>query len=296
MNPFEFRGPEFLFFYVVLSAIVLILTSLLRKMLDGGESPALQSPQSLVSDPYLIAHLRGGPAETLRVAAMSLIDRGLLTVDSSSMLKTAPNVMPEHARRMIERAILGLYKTGGKPSDLSALEYATDEFEERLKSLRLLPDGALRSKRWLLFLLMVSVLDGVAAMKIMIGLWRGRPVGFLVILALLNLVLLWKIAQPRLTAQGASFLSSVRRLFAGLKDRAASIRSGGATADLALLAAVFGMTDVPEAVFPYKTALVPPPSSSSNWSSTSSCGSSCGSSSCGGGGGCGGGGCGGCGS
>lgn len=291
MNPFEWRGPEFLFFYIVLSAIVLILMWLLMKLLDGGENPALQSPQSLVSDPYLLAHLRGGADETLRVAAMSLIDRGLLTVESDGTLKTSPNVKPEHARRAIERAILGLYTVAGEASSLSSLKYATEDVETRLQSLGLMPDAAGRARRWLLFLVMFGILEGVAVTKIMIGLSRGRPVGFLFILALLNVLFLWGIKGRHRTTHGDHFLANVKRLFAGLKDRADSIRRGGATADLALLAAVFGITSVPVNVFPYRAQLMPPPpstDSSSSWS--------CSSSSCGGGGGCGGGGCGGCGS
>lgn len=39
----------------------------LRSRFDGDANPALQSPATLVSDPYLIAHLRGAHEETLRV-------------------------------------------------------------------------------------------------------------------------------------------------------------------------------------------------------------------------------------
>ncbi|HEX2120410.1 MAG TPA: TIGR04222 domain-containing membrane protein [Thermoanaerobaculia bacterium] len=290
MNPFEWRGPEFLFFYIVLSAIALIVMWLLMKLVDGGENPALQSPQSLVSDPYLIAHLRGGADETLRVAAMSLIDRGLLTVESDGTLKIAPNVKPEHARRAVERAILALYTTAGPATSMSSLKYATEDLQERLQSLGLMPDGAARARRWLLFLMMFGLLEGVAAIKITIGISRGRPVGFLLVLALLNIVFLWGIKGRHRTAHGDHFLENVKRLFAGLRNRAEAIHRGGATADLALLAAVFGITSVPVTVFPYRAQLMPPPPS------TDSSSSSCSSSSCGGGGGCGGGGCGGCGS
>ena len=288
MNPFEFRGPEFLFFYIVLSAIVLILTSLVRRMLDGSENPALQSPATIVSDPYLVAQLRGGADETVRVAAMSLIDRGLLAVDSGGKLQTVPEVKPEHARRQLERAILDYYVTADVPSQLLSLKGATKDLDERLQSLGLLPDATVKARRWLLFLVMFGFVGGVGLIKIMIGLSRDRPVGFLIGLVLLNLIFHWGMKDRHRTVHGDRFLESIKRLFAGLKDRAETLRPGGATADLALLAAVFGMTSVPVAVFPYRAQLLPPPPSDS-----SSSGSSCSSSSCGGGG-CGGG-CGGCG-
>jgi hypothetical protein len=98
------------------------------------------------------------------------------------------------------------------------------------------------------------------------------------------------IAMPRLTSRGRTLLADLRRLFARLRERAPRLTPGGASADAALLAAVFGVAALPTA-FAYAQALYPrAASTSSSWSS--SCGASCGSS-CGGGGG--GGGCGGCG-
>lgn len=290
MNPFELRGPAFLFFYVVLTILVFLVTRLIRRVLDGGDDAPPQETSSLVSDPYVIAHLRGGAAETLRVALLSLVDRGLI-IQENGKFKTAPNAEPGHGRRPVERSILGLYVGSGDASALSSITGACDAYDAQLQRLRLLPDAPLQIRRNLLYVVVMLFLGGVAFVKIMIGLDRGRPVGFLILLGFLAVVFARGFAAPRRTAQGDGFLDSVRRLFAGLKQRKASIQPGGATADLALLAAVFGVTEVPKAVFPYGSLLYPRSDASS--SSTSGCGSS---SSCGGGGGCGGGGCGGCGS
>ena len=76
MNPFELRGPEFLAFYAVFGLVVLGLLVLFR---HAGEPE--DSARVSISDPYLIAYLRGGRNEALRVVTMSLIERDLLKVE-----------------------------------------------------------------------------------------------------------------------------------------------------------------------------------------------------------------------
>ena len=78
MNPFDLRGPEFLLFYFIFSAAVLFILFYLRQR---DESPDAGKPP--LDDPYLVACLRGGEIEALRVATLSLIDRGFLTLKSS---------------------------------------------------------------------------------------------------------------------------------------------------------------------------------------------------------------------
>ncbi len=292
MNPFEFRGPEFLFFYVVLTVIVLIVSVALRKLFDGEASPALQSPSSLVSDPYLIAHLRGSHEETLRVALMSLVDRGLIE-DRDGTLATRENVKPEHARREIEREVLRAYSGGADVKTLLKLKNATRESDQQLQRLGLIPDAAVRARRTLLYVMMMGLLGGTAATKIYIGITRGRPVGFLMVLGFLSLLVLHGVIWRWRTVHGDRFLASVQGLFRDLRNRADTIKRGGGTADLALLAAAFGVMSVPTTIFPYRNLLYPVRVDSSSSGSASS---GCSSSSCGGGGGCGGGGCGGCGS
>jgi uncharacterized protein (TIGR04222 family) len=286
MSVFELRGPEFLVFYAVLSAAVLALTAALRRFVDG--SGVAQSPSSLVSDPYLVAQLRGGAPETLRVALLSLVDRDLIE-ESGGTFRTRDGVQAAHGHRPIERELLTHYRNGGDgPSVLSLVKHC-EPFEERLRSLQLIPDASIRARRLLVFVPMLLILGGVAAKKVSIGLSRGRPVTFLLILGVISVGLLYKVAMPRRTRAGENLLADIRRLFGGLKERAATIRRGGSTSELALLAAVFGLTAVPLTVFPQRALLYPQASSSSSGcGSSSSCGSSCG-------GGCGGG-CGGCGS
>jgi hypothetical protein len=127
--------------------------------------------------------------------------------------------------------------------------------------------------------------------KIVVALSRGRSnIGFLLFITVIALVFAWKTATPRLTARGEALLDDVKNLFLSLKLRGPQIRPGGASTELVMLAAVFGISALPRDRFAWASQLFPRADASDTGTGTS-CGSSCGSS-CGGG--CGGG-CGGCG-
>lgn len=298
MNPFELHGPEFLVFYAAFAALVIICLVFWRHTAEAGDAPSMN-----LADPYLIAYLRGGEREALAVALVSLIDRGLLVVKGSE-IERARNAQSNSVRRPIERALLDVYSKPATASWMfedSKLKSVCDQDVETLKRAGLLPDEAVNLARLLRQVVGCLILGGVGFIKVMIGLQRDRPVGFLVFLTILALVIMWKVSAPRLTTKGATVLADVQSLYSGLKDRAASIRPGGATLDAAMLAAAFGTAALAGEGFAYAHTLFPRAKTSSSLFSSggSSCGSSCSSgSSCGsscGGGGCGGG-CGGCGS
>lgn len=314
MNPFDLRGPEFLVFYIFFSWLVIAGIGLLRRLSedrDTGKPP--------IDDPYLVAFLRGGESESLRVATLSLIDRGLLALKSSgtsllslhapdSRLELTDPAAIDSVKRPIEKRILEAFKTA-QPihSTLDSLAGCTACFDYsiNLEKFGLIPDEEVRKARLRRVAIAIGILLGVAAVKIFIALSRGRTnIFFLVILSGLATFLAFKNSNPFRTVRGEKFLQDVRSLFSSLRQRAASLRPGGATSDLVWLASAYGLTEVSPILFPSVVALRPrrPPRGpgSTRWGSgDSSCGTSTscgsGSSSCGGGSGCGGGGGGGCG-
>src|SRR5271155_1838659 len=78
MNPFELYGPDFLYFYALLGGAAILALWLLQRG-SGGDAPVLGGAGGLTSDAYMIAYLRGGEAELVRVTALSLFDRGFLS-------------------------------------------------------------------------------------------------------------------------------------------------------------------------------------------------------------------------
>jgi uncharacterized protein (TIGR04222 family) len=295
VNPLDWSGPEFLLFYTLAGATALVL---LRLFARTGEAPG--STVSL-DDPYQIAYLRGGPHEATRLAVVSLVDRGLLE-PSGERLRCASGVTPRDVRRPLEKALVKLFgrERAAAVAYTDADTYAAAELlRGDLERRGLLPDPSERAARRVKLAVAVSLLWIVAAAKLVVALSRGRHnFVFLIMLAALFGVIAWRIHSPRRTRAGDAQLADLRTLMRGLRERAALLVPGGATAELVLLAAVFGLTAVPAARFPFATTLFPKATRGDSGSSSSgsacgaSCGSSCGSS-CGGG--CGGG-CGGCGS
>jgi uncharacterized protein (TIGR04222 family) len=298
MNPFDLTGPQFLVFYLGLSALVIIALVLTRKYTESFRAPKLD-----LSDPYLIAYLRGSAPEALGVAAVSLIDRGLL-VATGTQLKTAEKASPDAVRRPIEKELLHRFKRADEATvifDDSRLRATCKPFEQTLKNAGLLPNEQIQNSRLTRLLIACVIVGGVGSIKLLVALARGRTnVWFLVILMVVTLVIAFKLSFPRLTESGKAMIADLQNLYSGLKDRALLLPTGGATIEPMMLAAVFGVGALAGPSFAYTHSLFPRAANQQAVSSSScgsSCGSSCSSSSCGsscGGGGCGGG-CGGCG-
>jgi uncharacterized protein (TIGR04222 family) len=289
INPLDLAGPQFLLFYIGVGVVVLALMRAFRVAAEGGPAPRIET-----TDPYLIAYLRGGKNEALRVATVSLIDRGLLHVDDKDAL-LARGGAEEIAGRPIERALLRYFAHRRAATNIftsSDLEAPCREYEGRLARTGLVPDAAAKAARRRRIALAVVVLVGLAGAKLWVAHARGKTnVGILIVLMIMFVISVIGGTRPFRTARGDALLADLRTLFARLRERGGTVRGGGATSEAALLAAVFGLAALP-ADFAYAKRLYPKASTSS----ASSCGSSCGSSggsSCGGGdggGGCGGGG------
>ena len=308
MNPFDLPGPEFLLFFIGLSVVAIVALIVTRKIAETSRAPKLD-----LSDPYVIAYLRGAEPETLRVAAVSLIDRGLLLA-TGTQLQTAEKASSDAVRRPIEKELLRKFKRADEAKSIfddSRLRATCKPYEQTLKAAGLLPSEAIAGARWTRLLIACGVLGGVALVKILIALERGRTnVWFLIILTVIAIVAAVKISFPRLTESGKAMIADLQNLYSGLKDRAKFLHSGGATIEPLMLAAVFGVGALASADFAFAQLLFPRAKAAADaaaWNSTTSCGSSCSSSfgsggtscsssSCGSscGGGCGGG-CGGCG-
>jgi uncharacterized protein (TIGR04222 family) len=288
-NPFDWRGPDFLQFYVILGVIVMIAVVLLRRR---SESPVASTAP--LTDYLKIAYLRGGPDEALRVATVSLLDRGLVEAVGEHHVKTSSATLPAG----LQRTEHGVLETCREPTRASAIVddtilrmTVTAECEGHLVRAGLLPDDKVKADRQWLLVASVAFLALVAVIKIVIALGRGRTnIAFLILAVPIFGYVLSRIATPLRTLAGEAMLADLRQLFAGLRDRTGSIGTPSQAQELALAAAVFGIGTLPGRGPAWMNLFRKPQTASS-----ASCGSGCGSggSSCGGG--CGGG-CGGCGS
>jgi uncharacterized protein (TIGR04222 family) len=284
MFPFNLPGPTFLEYFAVFAAVVLFAAWRITRSAEAGARPRLK-----FDDPYLIAYLRGGAAEALRVTTVALIDRGLLKVTGETLTVASADAVSRVARR-IEKALLTHFRSGAAANSIfdSALENLADgEYKAILEQQRLLPDADQRAARKRRMLWAGGLLAGIAGVKLFVALSTGHAnVLFLLIMAVIATGIAAFVTHPRLTAIGAATVRDLRTLFAALERRRDAIRAGGATTEAVMLAAVFGIAMLPPA-FNYAKNLYKK-SATSNSSCGSSCGSSSGSSCGGGGSGCGG--------
>lgn len=301
MNPLAMKGPYFLAFYLVAAAVLyLLLRHLLRK-----REAALPLPPQLLSDAYEIGMLRAGWKEAIRLAVVSLIDRGLLEAEGSTV-STKPGRSVEHARRPLEKAILDKC---AQPGDVDALfeddriSATCSEYLDSLRGKNLLHSHRVR---WLRLPLVAGAVGAgllLAGMKISVAISRGKAnYQFLVLLAVLFTMLALAEYFRNRTGLGDRVMKDLRILFQGRRNSARRMRAGGQTNEAILLAAVFGLDALEgRKGFAFIDSLFPRPKDnggsstcSSTYSTLSTCGgggSDSGSSSGGGGcGGCGGGG------
>lgn len=290
VNPFDLRGPEFLVFYGCLGAAVTVLVFLIRRAGERGDPP------HPLSDYLDIAFLRGGAGEAIRVAILTLVDRGMLTLSGDDAVEAGRQDGVGRVTKPTERAILARAAVATKAQELigdaNLTGTVTADCEPTLVRRGLLPSPDQKAVRTRLWLAAGAALAAVAAIKIAIAISRGRSnVGFLVLLGFAFLIATFVATHPRRTPAGNALVGDLRTLFGGLKDRASSLRPQSGGTDLALLAAVFGVgAALP--VYPEAKKLFPQSGASDGGGSSDSSGSSSCGSSCGGGGG----GCGGCGS
>lgn len=290
MNPFQLTGFSFLAFYLVTGILVVWA---LRRWIRHSESS--DAPAQNLTDPYLIAHLRAGKNEALRVATVALLDRGLLQTEGDKV-KTRNSDTVAIAKRPIEKAVLRKFLSAGEAhevfKDAGALA-ACKEYEDALAAQGLIANVGVWIGRMLpaFFALMTLVL--VTVTKVNIAFSQGRHnVGFLIFLTIVFAIVVMVILMKRLTGRGEAMLADLRDLFSRLKGRAKTLRAGGQSNEAAMVAAVFGLAVLPASNFPFMENLYPKKSTDgSGCGSSSSCSSSDGGSSCSGG--CGGGGCGG---
>jgi uncharacterized protein (TIGR04222 family) len=287
-------GPQFLLVYIAFAVAVNLW---LRWHYATREREARPGALGLANDPYQIAVLRGGRDEAIRVAVVTLLDRGLLVEEGGQLHAPRPDGA-ELVRHPLDHALLDCFKAPAPAARALASPdaiAACDTYERELEKKQLIANRKTRAARFGPFAVALGLTLGVALAQIVYALSKGRAnVGFLIVLALVCAIALAVAYRKRLTALGSDTLRGLERLYTAARGRLAQNVSGANGFDASLVAAVYGLAALPTLQFPYLARVFPVPkttqSGGSNGSSScSSCGSSCGGGGCGGGcGGCGG--------
>lgn len=293
VGPLDWAGPQFLAFLFALNVACFALAGWVRTLLRG---PATGLPMTDI-DPYHAAYLAGGTGAAVTAALVNLVTSGLARISGTppklGMDGPAPNGLAPLESELAQAA------QGAKPVAVASLMRgrgaAIGAIHASLCSSGMALSASQRSRARLVPWLIALFPLGVAMAKLLIGIERDRPVGFLIAMAcvfgLTSLIFLF--VRTETTRYGDATLADLRRRHSGLQ----SLRSAHGTVpqeDWLWGVGLFGTGVLIGTGFaPLAPQLRQADRTAASGSSSCSS-SSCGGSGDGGGGGCGGG-CGGCG-
>ncbi|HSI07119.1 MAG TPA: TIGR04222 domain-containing membrane protein [Rariglobus sp.] len=222
---FDLRGPDFLKFYLTAFPLAVLIAAVLRWWWrvpsdDGREV----SPDDV--DPYVVAHLAG---KTKRVALTALTqlanDKAVRLDNSSGGIEISRMGELSSKAHPIERHLYqSLPKTGSNSFSLvtGRLRPACEPLEEELIGQGwVVPASGQALARWLP-LLIASIPVVLGVIKIGVGLSRGKPVEFLVVLCIASTVAVFIgfARAPWSSRRGDAWLGRSRRLKATLRRQA----------------------------------------------------------------------------
>lgn len=289
LGPFDLRGPDFLVFYFWFATGTFAVAFALRWGLRGPGTSLMRRESLTEASPYAVAAL-GGMKHVLGAALTSLSARYLLRPERRNQVIRAVGTLPEDAPEIEQRIHeLARPSTGANLAYLQAVTaIAMADDVARLRQAGLLLDETAAARVRLVPFMVALLAPAVGAVKIAIGLSRGRPVEFLMILCLVTGALAFLfLRRSWRTRAGDEVWAELRSAHAAGKQRLPNGALPGT--ESVMLVALFGASVWPAAVTTLHNAMKP--ESSSSGSDFGGCsGSSCGGggSSCGGGSGCGG--------
>lgn len=304
LNVFDLRGPEFLAFYACLLAFSMVGALILRRWLETGNSRDFsRAVEWLKESPYAIAYARGGGYEAIRTAIVSLLERGFLKCNGST-LEAARQASAQVTDSLDKALVLkfALPAAGSEAMKDGIIQNEADSLAVPLTELGILENQSIRRKRWGIIFGATCLLWLMGGVKIAVALARGRyNLEFLVLLLAISPFLIYSVVcRVKTTSLGRRAIKEVQRHFKFLRAERKEFEMRNTTNEITYLAAVYGLAMLPPLMGAAvdRLHLIPPkPPPGTAGGSGCGGGSSCGGSSCGGGGGgCGGGGCGGCGS
>jgi uncharacterized protein (TIGR04222 family) len=241
VNPLNWSGEEFLLAYVPYVLLLLMVAKVWRYTLNQPSAEPLSAELKL--DPYQVAVLdrREG---AVRAAVAALVHAGALRLEHGVLEAVGkPPASAVPFERTVHAAVAGPV---GEVSQLQeAVEREVDGMEEGLRRRGFLmkPEVAARCRQYPMVLYFGAAL-GLGLLKLMVGLSRGRPVGFLLVLLVLGTLVGFMVlgSAPRRTRRGDKAWAKLREDNAALRTTAKADGAWGtmSSASVALAVALFG--------------------------------------------------------
>ncbi|MEQ8995121.1 MAG: TIGR04222 domain-containing membrane protein [Coleofasciculus sp. B1-GNL1-01] len=187
-NPLNFTGSEFLIFYFLLSIGVVFIAFRLQVYLRLPGGNLVEKPVSL--NPYEVAYLAEGKNRVVDTAIASLVQKEYVTVQPEQRTLTLVGTV-EVLSHPVEQAVANAITSDGCHIDrvriqaTQTIDVIIEEIKNRLHQLELLISQEQLFKVQVYPTLLIVALLGLGMAKIGVGIYRGKSVGFLVIMCLI---------------------------------------------------------------------------------------------------------------
>jgi uncharacterized protein (TIGR04222 family) len=231
----DIRGPPFLLIY---GAIALAIIAAAYGIVRSRDKTGLREPPPVPStfDPYELAYLRGGKNEVIRTALYALHQLGLIELVPVKWLTALRPVAGADAHRTrkltaLEERVLRSINSPVQVSHLfkskrlgSEVERLCEPFRNKLESEELLRSDNVRQSALQIPFLAGAVLVALSLYRILLGVNDGLPIGFLVLLTMISLILVWAVVMPmaraRVSNRGRAYLNRLWLAYAGMQSAA----------------------------------------------------------------------------
>ena len=291
-NPFDFRGPEFLKFYLAVVGIGAGLAYYLRLRLQQPVDISLEELPQL--DIYETAYLAQGNYRAINTAIVNLVQRGHLRLLSETRSLQLADALPENSHHL-EQAIVQAVESDNSLGRVRLSAFpAAKQISQCLQDRSVLLNEKQVEAFHLYPALVVFAVLALGIAKVWLGALRHKPIGYLILLCVfvgwVGYTFLIKQSLYR-TRLGTRLLNTLRSDYSVFR-KSTPEETPISLPQSAMSFALFGASVLTGSSFADLGTVLAPlqASAGSYWGGCSVSG-------CGGGGGasCGGGGCGGCG-
>lgn len=238
-NPFDLPGPQFLLLYggLLVAAVVVIAISRFRAR-RTAEGPDIDTAHGL--DPYNVSYLNGGAVLAVSTALVQLVDRNIIDIDRRSGRVTWLMPATPASLHPLERAIVRAIGLPARIRDIRpAVGHEVERIAERLAERGLVVPAGRAVMVQTIGQLLLGALTLAGLLKVIVGIARDRPVGYLVVLVLVTAaLLLWAGRRPHRTKRGDRLLRAMQER----RDDLRQLPPRLAGEDLAMGVALFGMS------------------------------------------------------
>lgn len=309
-NPLDWTGPEFLSLYVVLLGLAIVASWLgVMWLVNSGQNYEFRPGANDALHPIDVGWMHGGNPRAIECALVELVQQDAVSIDGQKII-AGKNIDRYRAKHRVSDLIHQSVASSGAGRDYRVVSrdaiVGIESLRQNLVEKGLLLDWSQRTAAAALPLAFFGSLLGLGAAKAVVGITRGKPIEFLILLLILTVVVLaiFLIKSPRFTLAGKQLLNKLQRqVKQDPRVLSAQSEANAPTTDnesLLWSTAFVGtaaLAGTPLFDLSSYFSQRRPPANSSGGCGTSGCGGGGGGSGCGGGGsGCGGGGgCGGCG-